>query len=102
MSNWNGKIAWVTGASSGIGKAICVGLADAGAIVILSSRNQSQLEEVQKELKNSENQSAEINQSFEYIVREEEGDNEDKKQAILLQKVRLLLPVIAHQRSFWK
>ena len=54
MSNWNGKIAWVTGASSGIGKAICVGLADAGAIVILSSRNQSQLEEVQKELKNSE------------------------------------------------
>lgn len=54
MSYWNGKIAWVTGASSGIGKAICEGLADAGAIVVLSSRNQNQLEEVQKELKNSE------------------------------------------------
>ncbi len=54
MSHWNGKIAWVTGASSGIGKAICVGLADAGATVVLSSRNQSQLEEVKQSLSNAD------------------------------------------------
>ena len=54
MSYLNGKIAWVTGASSGIGKAICEGLAEAGAIVVLSSRNQSQLEEVKQGLSNSE------------------------------------------------
>lgn len=39
----------------------------------------------------TENQSAEINQSFQSIVREEEGDNEDKKQAILLHLQLILL-----------
>lgn len=50
MSYFEGKIAWVTGASSGIGKATCEGLAKAGATVILSARNEAQLEAVRKQL----------------------------------------------------
>jgi dehydrogenase/reductase SDR family protein 4 len=42
------KIAIVTGASKGIGKAIALGLAEAGAKVVLSSRNQESLDELVK------------------------------------------------------
>lgn len=55
MSYFDGKVAWVTGASSGIGRAICEGLANEGAIVVLSSRNVSELEQLRSTLKNSEN-----------------------------------------------
>lgn len=41
----DGKVALVTGASRGIGRAIATGLADAGARVMLSSRKQEALEE---------------------------------------------------------
>lgn len=54
MTHFEGKIAWVTGASSGIGKAICEGLAKAGATVILSARNEDQLKEVRKALAHPE------------------------------------------------
>ena len=39
-----GKVALVTGASKGIGRAIAGSMADAGAKVMLSSRKQDQLE----------------------------------------------------------
>lgn len=54
MTHFEGKIAWVTGASSGIGKATCEGLAKAGAIVVLSARNEAQLQAVRKQLVNPE------------------------------------------------
>lgn len=54
MTYFDGKIAWVTGASSGIGKATCEGLARAGATVILSARNESQLLEVKAQLAHPE------------------------------------------------
>ncbi len=54
MTHFEGKIAWVTGASSGIGKATCEGLAQAGAIVVLSARNEQQLEQVRQQLKHPE------------------------------------------------
>ncbi len=44
MSNLNGKIAWITGAGSGIGLAGAQALADAGANVVLSGRRKEVLE----------------------------------------------------------
>jgi short-subunit dehydrogenase len=46
-SNINGKVVWVTGASSGIGEALCYQLAKAGATLVLSSRREDELRRVQ-------------------------------------------------------
>ena len=54
MNDWKDKIVWVTGASSGIGAEIAKQAAKAGAIVILSARNQSKLQEVQQSIAHSE------------------------------------------------
>jgi dehydrogenase/reductase SDR family member 7B len=49
------KVAWVTGASSGIGVEMVKQLDKAGAKVILSSRNTDKLEEIRKGLLNADN-----------------------------------------------
>lgn len=49
-----GKIVWVTGASSGIGEALCRALAKQGAKLILSARNLSKLESVKSSLANAD------------------------------------------------
>ena len=41
--NLKDKIVWVTGASSGIGEALCEQLAAKGAILVLSARNEDKL-----------------------------------------------------------
>lgn len=54
MLYFEGKIAWVTGASSGIGKAICHALAEKGAILVLSARNVTELNNLRSNLRNAE------------------------------------------------
>ncbi|MEM7003276.1 MAG: SDR family oxidoreductase [Pseudomonadota bacterium] len=46
MRNLTDKVAWVTGAGTGIGEAGAIALADAGMHVVLSGRRQEKLEEV--------------------------------------------------------
>ena len=45
---YSGQTAWITGASSGIGEALAVAIAQRGARVILSGRNLAELERVAK------------------------------------------------------
>jgi len=54
MTDLQNKIVWITGASSGIGKAIANKYNGLGATVVLSSRKKEALEEVQKELPHPE------------------------------------------------
>ena len=44
---WDGKVVWITGASSGIGEALAYSLARRGARLILSARGEDRLREVQ-------------------------------------------------------
>jgi short-subunit dehydrogenase len=48
------KVVWVTGASSGIGKELCIQLSKLGSKLILSSRNEHALIELSKELSYTE------------------------------------------------
>ncbi len=50
MKQLDGKIAVVVGGTSGIGRAIALGLAEAGADVVASSRSQSKVDEVAAEI----------------------------------------------------
>lgn len=43
---WNGKVVWITGASSGIGEALVQELMDTGVKFVLSARRKSELERV--------------------------------------------------------
>jgi NADP-dependent 3-hydroxy acid dehydrogenase YdfG len=53
MSNVSGKIAWVTGASSGIGAAAAQALARAGASVVLTGRRAERLERVAADIRDA-------------------------------------------------
>jgi len=54
MSWFTNKKVWVTGASSGIGKALAEELAQQGASLVLSSRRQDVLEQLKSSLDNPE------------------------------------------------
>jgi dehydrogenase/reductase SDR family protein 7B len=53
-NTFHDKICWVTGASSGIGQAICEVLAAHGAVLVLSARNIQALENLKNKLPNSD------------------------------------------------
>ena len=50
MNSIEGKVAWVTGAGTGIGRGGAVALAKAGAKVVLSGRREAPLEDAQKRI----------------------------------------------------
>lgn len=50
--SFSNKVVWITGASSGIGKALAIELSNLNAKLILSSRKKDDLEQVKKECKN--------------------------------------------------
>ncbi|MBN8897667.1 MAG: SDR family NAD(P)-dependent oxidoreductase, partial [Rhodospirillales bacterium] len=50
MGKLDGKIAWVTGAGSGIGEAAALALAEEGATVILTGRRREPLEDVARRI----------------------------------------------------
>jgi NADP-dependent 3-hydroxy acid dehydrogenase YdfG len=52
MTRLDGKVAWITGAGSGIGEAGAVALAEAGACVVLTGRRRDALESVARRIKN--------------------------------------------------
>ena len=76
----SGKIAVVNGASRGIGEAIAKGLADCGALVVLTSRKQESVQKVADEINKSGGKAVakachagrleEIESLFEYIANE--------------------------------
>mmetsp|Transcript_83894 Transcript_83894/g.168011 ORF Transcript_83894/g.168011 Transcript_83894/m.168011 type:complete len:160 (+) Transcript_83894:238-717(+) len=49
---FKGKVVWITGASSGIGKALALKFAEAGAKLVLSARRESELKAVAEECAN--------------------------------------------------
>lgn len=54
MSVFKGKVFWLTGASSGIGSELALQLSNAGASIVLSSRNTLKLEELCQSMERSE------------------------------------------------
>ncbi len=50
MARFDGHVAWVTGAGSGIGRSVALELARRGADVVLSGRRQAKLDEVADEI----------------------------------------------------
>ncbi len=46
--SWEGKTVWITGASSGIGRCLAIDLANMGAVVIVSARSVSKLNDLAK------------------------------------------------------
>ena len=54
MNHFQGKVAWVTGASSGIGEGIVRDLAEKGVKIVLSARNLDTLEKIKSTLPNSD------------------------------------------------
>ena len=54
MDKFSDRVVWITGASSGIGKALAVELARRGARIVLSSRKLDELNAVKKDLSRAE------------------------------------------------
>lgn len=77
---FNGKTAWVVGASSGIGAELSKQLAEKGAKVILSARNEKALNTVKLGLKNSD-------QHLVFPIDLEHTEDIDSKVTLLIEQV---------------
>ena len=56
MPNYKDKVVWITGASSGIGEALALRFAKAGATLVLSARREKELQRVKEQTGLSEDQ----------------------------------------------
>lgn len=52
---FKGKVCWITGASSGIGEALALALAEQGAILVLSARREQELKKVADQCRGAQN-----------------------------------------------
>ena len=50
MGAFNGKVVWITGAGSGIGKSLALEFASQGATIVVSGRRKTRLDEVAAEI----------------------------------------------------
>lgn len=71
MFSLNGKVALVTGASQGIGRATAIALADAGARVALTARSEEKLADVAKQIESADGEA--------FAVKMDVGDAEQIK-----------------------
>jgi NADP-dependent 3-hydroxy acid dehydrogenase YdfG len=55
MKSFKGKVVWITGASSGIGRELAQAYSNEGAFVIISARRKELLEEVKSSVKEPSN-----------------------------------------------
>lgn len=74
MAGVSGRVALVTGASQGIGRACALALADGGASVALCARNEEKLAEVAKEIEGKGGQAA--------VFRMDAGNEDEAKAAV--------------------
>ncbi|HWZ42783.1 MAG TPA: 3-oxoacyl-[acyl-carrier-protein] reductase [Candidatus Saccharimonadales bacterium] len=74
MAGVTGRVAFITGASQGIGRACALALAEGGATVALAARNQEKLGEVAREIESKGGQAA--------VFRMDAGNQEEVKTAI--------------------
>jgi len=87
MADLQGKIALVTGASQGIGRACALELAKAGATVALAARNEAKLAEVAAEIASAGGQAA----AFALDVASEESIKLARKRFWTIRKVEILV-----------
>src|SRR5438874_9718598 len=78
MTSLNGRVALVTGASQGIGRACAVALAKAGAKVALAARNEEKLKQAVEEITAAGGEAA----AFQIDVADEESIKVGVKAAI--------------------
>jgi 3-oxoacyl-[acyl-carrier protein] reductase len=74
MAGMAGRVALVTGASQGIGRACALALAEAGASIALAARNEQKLEEVAKEIQEKGGKAA--------VFRMDVGNEDEIKNAV--------------------
>ena len=101
----DGKIALVTGAGRGIGKALALGFARAGASVVLVSRTQAEVEVTAREAQTMGSQSlaikADVSQPHEVQRMEELVDNRFGRLDILVNNAALRMNQLGKRDSYY-
>lgn len=101
------KVALITGAGGGIGRCLSIGLAEAGADVVLTGRNEDKLKAVEKDCKTTGRQAlsikADISQKAEIDKLVDEALAQFKKIDILVNNAArsIMVPMIGMREDGW-